>query len=308
MRRPWQSFDVFQQFHTIQVDSCDVDPVYPVLSRVLTGATAEQRMWAALLHVAYYDLGSALAVYAACPTPRVPPEALLRLPCGTERRAHRDPRVLARHLAALTDLYHLHGGLTQWLGDVLHGGYPAANATLMSVWGNGRWASYKSCELLAHVMHAAEPAWAGIIPTDMGHANSSGPRHGLELLLLDLPTGNTPTAIAYLDAVSADLCADLSASGADGTVCTVETSLCDFHGLANGRYYPGHDIDQMQTQLDRTRSDLTDAAFGARIATLPHTYLGELNGWHGVETKRLRRHYLTTGTLTTRHAYEKSTR
>ena len=34
----------------------------------------------------------------------------------------------------------------------------------------------------------------------------------------------------------------------------VETILCDFHALAEGRYYVGHDIDQMQEQLDRARA------------------------------------------------------
>jgi amino acid-DNA transferase-like protein len=304
LRRPWVGFDAFHAFHEMQLNSWDVDPVYPVLKHILAGASPAQRIWAGLLHVAYYDLGSALAVYAACPTPQVPPAAMLKYPCGTERRAHRDPRVLARHLAALTDLHRLHGGLYNWLAEAVPYGYQGAAQTLTSVWGNGRWATYKACELLAHLMTPVKPAWRAFLPTDMGHANSSGPRHGLELLLPGQPTGNTAAAIDHLDAVSLDLCADLADHGTPAPPPTVETSLCDYHALTTGRYYPGHDIDQMQTQLDRTPSALTAAAYTARAATIPKTYLGEVNGWHGTDPL-LRREYARTGILTTRmeHAH-----
>lgn len=303
MRRAWQLMPTFTAFHAEQLTSWDIDPVYPVLRHVLTHGSWDtaQRVWAGLLHVAYYDLGSALKVFAHHPTPELPHESLLRIPCGTERRAHRDPRVLARHLAALTDLARLHGGLDTWLRDsIADGGYPAATATLMSVWGNGRWATYKSCELLAHLLGDVDPWWLTLMPTDMGHAHSSGPRHGLELLLPgQLPSGNDAASVAYLDAVSADLAADLAAAGYPTPIAMVETSLCDFHSLVGGRYYTGHDIDQMQLQLDRTGSTLTPAAFNARAATLPVAYLGEHHGWTGPEPA-LRRHYAVTGDLVTR--------
>jgi hypothetical protein len=67
---------------------------------------------------------------------------------------------------------------------------------------------------------------------------------------------------------------------------TAETSLCDFYAMTRGRYYVGIDIDEMQEQLLRVPSDLTKWAFKARYESLPHDYLGELNGWEGIDKAR----------------------
>ena len=120
----------------------------------------------------------------------------------------------------------------------------------------------------------------------MGNANSSGPRKGLGLFFPGLPQGNSPTEIQYLDKLSEQVVENLQGKVSQVSMETAETSLCDFYALNKGRYYVGIDIDEMQEQLLRVPSDLTPLAFKARYETLPHEYLGELNGWEGIDKKR----------------------
>lgn len=290
-------FADFRRFHGLAIASGDNDPVYPVLKTLVAtqDLTEDQAVWLSMLHVAYYDLGSALRVFEAYPEP-YPVDAMtaLGLPCATERRGHRDWRKLRLHLAAIAARAEAEGGLARFYRNA---GADNANAATAMIWGNGRWAAYKTTELLSAVMVDHDPWWGRLEPKDMGHAHSSGPRQGMRLLFDgDLPTGNGAAAVAVLDAISSALVIRLAAEGFTASQATVETSLCDFHSLVEGRYYVGHDIDQMQEQLDRTTSGLTDAAYHARHVALPHHYLGECGGWTGVDRSR-RRHYNLTGDI-----------
>ncbi|WP_144312100.1 ADDT family thymidine hypermodification transferase [Actinopolyspora erythraea] len=308
---PWTDLiEDYEAFHEHATATGDFDPVYPVLAQIAddNGWGVEHTLWACLVYVAYYDLGSALRVVAEAPEPTIPRGELLRLPCATERRAHRDPRQLARHLTGVVEAANHHGGLLAWLTDGIRDveawqRYPAAFAHLQTLHGNGRWAAYKTCELLAFVLAPFGAGFADLCPTDMGHAHSSGPRQGLALLHPDLPQGNSRGEVAALNEISARLVAQLGRAGLWAPISVVETTLCDFHALAAGRYYVGHDIDQMQGQLTRTPSALTEAAFAAREAVLPPCYLGELCGWQGVDKAR-RGVYASDGRLLLRGSGE----
>lgn len=286
----------YRRWHHLQTATADLDPVYPVLSHLAhhQGLDTEHTVRLVFTHVAYYHLGSALHAWhtSGGDFTRMPAPA----PTGTERRGHRSPTKLRAHLDHLAHLTATEGGLAPWLERTTHGLDPvnawraATDHCLMRIHGNGRWASYKTAEMLADV------AGLPLAAPDMGHAHSSGPRHGLALLhpRLASAAGNDPTTIATLDAVSARLAASLGAP-----VEKAETSLCDFHSLVNGSYYLGHDIDQMLGQLHQVPSPLTGPTLDARAATLPHPYLGELHGWDGVD--RARKHaYRTTGRILTR--------
>lgn len=281
----------YRTFHQLQLSTGDIDPTYPVLDHLATqwGLNREERTRLVFTHVAYYNLGSALSAWNTSEGDftRMP----TNLPTGTERRAHRDQTKLRRHLDHLDTIATTEGGLEPWITRALAPGSPTtswtqvSNTCLMRVIGNGRWASYKTAEMLNDVAHIPLAA------PDMGHAHSTGPRHGLTLLYPALATleGNTPTTIARLDSVSHTLAASLQTP-----VEKAETSLCDFHALTRGGYYPGHDIDHMLHQLTRTPSPLTNHALKARAATLPTPYLGELHDWNGVEKNR-KIHYARTG-------------
>ena len=259
---------------------------------------ADTGVWLTFLHVAYYNIGSALQVFALHKDPTQPGSDLLKLPCATERRAHRLPTKLARHLQELANISLYHGGLHAWMHRHIVWGDPVASWHAMSrelqtVYGNGRWAAYKTCEMLWKVngFNLAAP--------DMGHANSTGPRHGMALLYQNLPQDNSQSTIRLLDGLSLDVINNLEQRNVKATIETAETSLCDFHALVDGRYYVGHDIDGMQQQLITTPSNLTARAFAARRKTIPNEYLGELGGWVGVQADR-KRIYRDTGQIITR--------
>ena len=84
-------------FHKEQMRSWDIDPVYPVLKHIIKDVEPESGLWLTFLHVAYYNIGSALAVWHRYPMPTLPEDDFLKYPCGTERRAHRSPEKLKKH-------------------------------------------------------------------------------------------------------------------------------------------------------------------------------------------------------------------
>lgn len=278
-------FELYARWHLLQRATQDIDPVYPVMREYLVerGAADDQMAWLIFLHVAYYHIGSALFVFSDNPNPHVPSWQRFHLPTATERRGHRDPDKLAEHFHSLFDLFDLFGGpyaalcAPTWTEQI---------DRLLTVYGNGRWAAYKTAEMAQKVL--GRPIW----PTDAQHADSSGPRKGLADILGPQPSGNSAPVIEELDRRTTRLAHDL----AEKDIGYVETSLCDFHSLLTGHYYLGHDIDQMQAQLYAVPSEETLPIFAARRETLPKEYLGEFNGWIGPDADR-KRAFLRTGEI-----------
>lgn len=304
-------WDDYARFHALAIETGDVDPVYPLLKALAPSYGPQGMAWLSFLHVAYYDLGSAIRAYHTLGLRRPSQGALeqvLRLRCGTERRGHRSPRQLHAHLCALFDLGEHYGdhymavrvissrsGIAPRYGDLLGG--------MLSIRGNGRWAAYKTCELMSHSLqqYLGTDALA-LEPTNMGMRYSSGPRHGLHLLDPSLPTNESVLAIRRLDAAAVRLVEDLTRSFIPASMATAETTLCDFHSLVKGRYYVGHDIDQMRLQLRRAMYDdptgpafeALEQAYHAAAECFPPAYWGH-------EPDRVRRsHYARTGEILTR--------
>lgn len=287
---PTRRLGDYTRWHRLQVATGDIDPVYPVLRELVraVGLERDGAAWLVLLHVTYYHLGSALAAFAARPTPGPPARRLLRLPTGVERRGHRDQRQMERHWHGLLELFAIHGGPYGWL-TAAGNDWNQLNAHIARAVGNGRWAAYKTAELAQKVLGVST------VVADAGHRNSSGPRHGLDLLYPGLPRGNAQADIAVLDGVTSELAGRLG----EVDIGQVETSLCDFASLVKGGYYLGHDIDAMQAQLMAVPSALTGEAFTARARTLPGAYLGEHRGREGVDRAR-KRIYLERGVIAVR--------
>jgi hypothetical protein len=290
----------YRRFHQLALSTRDVDPVYPVYRALAgqLGLTDAERAWLVFCHVAYYHAGSALAAFAATRTVSEATMAPMDLPVGTERRAHWTRPRLAAHLAGLQRAARPFGGdLHAWAMAAMNPdpcrAWATLTADLMELDGNGRWASFKTAEMLAEVCDVPVEA------PDMGHAWSTGPRHGLALLFPGLPAGNGATTVAELDVISARLVDDLHAAGLEASMATAETTLCDFHALHAGRYYTGHDIDLMQAQVRAVRPGLAGQLWNARAAALPAAYLGELGGWTGPDAHR-RRFYRDHGLIVTR--------
>lgn len=288
----------FYRFHGIQVRSKDMDPAYPVLrdiSRLCV--SVEERVWLVIVFTAYYHMGSALRAFQETSNPRFAADAALDLPVATERRGHWHRPSLHRHLSAVQEIARTaDGGLSGYFLNGLRGELPEdawrqVQHRASKIPGNGRWASFKTAELVQSVVGLVSSA------PDMQHAHSSGPRRGLGLLYANLPEGNDSGSVSRLDSLSRDLVRDMRSRGVpDVRTETVETSLCDFHSMVKGRYYPGHDIDRMRIQIDAVPSTYTSRAYEARLRTLPRAYLGETGGWDGVSRERMIC-YRTTGDI-----------
>jgi hypothetical protein len=286
----------YTEFHRLMSNTRDMDPVYPVYRELADELhlTSAQRVWLVLAHVAYYHAGSALAAFSGTNGLWDAGTARLDLPCATERRGHRSAAALSAHLNDLARRANEIMGWYQRAAERPENGWNYLTGMLATVHGNGRWAAYKTAEMFQQVCRLPIEA------PDMDHASSSGPRKGLALLYEDdLPQGSDWASVHHLDSLSREVVAHLSRLNGNATVETAETSLCDFHSLATGRYYVGHDIDVMQEQLNAVPSSLTGDAFAARLEALPFMYLGEMNGRSTVDRAR-RRTYLDTGKIVKR--------
>jgi hypothetical protein len=272
--------DDFARFARYQVQSGDIDPVYPVLGEISTRVCEDEteRLELVLLYVAYYNLASALTAWLdGYRFDRELTDDEARYPTGVERRAHRDVRQFRAHLVDLRQIKSRFGsgreGLEPQVEEPLLR-WQAIQQRLETVHGNGRWAGYKTGEILDTVLE-----WS-CAPPDAGHANSTGPRHGLTLLFPSTGAlvGNGRETIAELDAVTDDLCQRL-----DLPVAQVETALCDFKSTMAGAYYVGHDIDLMFEQTNRVAQPVVrNLIMDARSQAFDHRWLGEFSGWDGV--------------------------
>lgn len=285
------------------IASSDVDPIYPVLKELHTARDLDEdeALWHSFLYVAWYHMPVGHAVYDLAPNPcKLSSKSMMRVgahmwPTGIERRSNRGGKVF-QHIEAFckatTD-----STLSEWFREGFfiaptlldrHANWHVVNERLQSIWGNGRWAAYKHCEVLRRVHNLSVEA------PDMGHRFSSGPRKGLAELYGPLE-GQSEAIVAVLDAQGRDLQERLLGRGVEVDVEELETILCNFHSMLKGRYYVGHDIDEMQEQIDQAHErgiisdSQRDELYGAREANLPTWYLGEHNGWHGIQKRRMTR-------------------
>lgn len=249
------------------IRSGDIDPAYPVLKSLYNQMelTEEQRLWFTFLYVAYYNIASALLVFSIHPRPEPLRPFLAALPIQTERRGLRGGKIM-RHVADYVS--NRDPGLysTAELGSF--------RKLAEQVWGCGPWASFKWAEILKTVHRYPFEFQAGDCIT------GSGPMKGLELLY----GPGASLAKSYFD---------LQRRLGWIPVEQVETALCDFHAMYQGKYYIGHDIDSMQHDIETSplaeklgRLPEYQVLYKARKASLDNVYVGELHTWAGVDRDR----------------------
>jgi hypothetical protein len=283
----------------------DIDPVYPVLKALNEQEPAEDALWRTFCYVALYHLGASEVLFYATAGLRTAPQLDTELVhdlaprAGIERRGLRTGAFLEAHLRAILANRERFGTFEGWLttgqGDEPRERWRETARRLEAVAHNGRWASYKTCDILVETH-----GWPMEAP-DAGHRFSSGPREGLAKLVEDgildaeLPphTDQSEGALALLDRATERVQRDLWAEGIPAKVSEVETLLCNWKSLRQRRYYVGHDTDEMLERVlwlhDRGEMLLYRRLLNARRAALPVETLGEVQGWAGIRKELMGR-------------------
>lgn len=267
---------VFCKFSTAHVSSKDIDPAYPMLKDVYDklGLSLDDRVWRTVLYVTFYSLGSAEIAWERYPTApdRVEPFAL---PTGVERRGMRgQPDRVAGHLNCVLDAAQSCGGIGRWAENQAREGgtrgWDDTRQEFESLEQCGPWASYKWADLMKHTLgFEIEASDIGV----GGRGKKAGPIPGMVWL-----TGMDWKQCAHdvgRQKQLLEICRDKGVpfAGLD----QLETSLCDVNSMIKGRYYVGHDIDLMMTQLQTA----TPMFWESRSRVFEPQWLGEKRGWFG---------------------------
>jgi hypothetical protein len=291
----------FKQYCRIQLSNNDLDPEYLILDAWLMGWPLENKLWAVLLHMAYCQIISFVVAWELGYTwPHLLGPEAANLPINVERRGFRGGgNRINKYIQEIVDIVQHHGSLEQYFtagfGDDPYTNWALLSERVRMIWGNGRWATYKICEIMMNV------CWLPVAATDMDMANSSGPRQGLALLFPEI-TGNSKQNIFQLDWQARFLLALLAREGFSMKIDQLETMLCEFHGMTVGRYYPGHDIDLLQEQIEQQPLLLEkhkQRLYDMRHQLFPEVYLGEVYGWSGIDPAR-KKYYQTYGRIPVR--------
>lgn len=258
----------FVTFCEMQLLTNDYDAHLPFLEHLARDLPLEEALWMGLLYMAFYTEGS---MWVAFQDPEVrvrkkmPP---LDLPITVQRRNLYGGKI-RKHLDGLMAV----PSLTEWVGAAEDWGQLLA--VVGSVWGNGRWASYTTSELLAFM------AKLPIEPSTFEILGSSGPRQGLRALGLDESEYGAKMALGWLEDSGVRV----------GKMSVLESLLCDWAGMCKGTFYAGRNIDRQQGRIldvERRLGRRLGVLWEARRAVYPKWSLGELGGWEGIDRQRLR--------------------
>ena len=265
-----KNFKMFVKFCAMQLETGDYDAHIPFLMELKKRLrlSKEHSVWLGFLYMAYYTEGSAYVAFSdkqVRDRVKLPPSDL---PITTQRRNLYGGRI-TRHLEELHEIPKLH----KWLS--VSDSWSSLLDRVGSVYGNGRWANYTTSELISHLGEL------GIEPDTYEILQSSGPRKGL--VALDLQ----PTDSA------AKLVADkLAIQGIEIPASVLESLLCDWAGMNKGTFYAGRNIDRQQGRILQVEEKLgvkLDLLWFIRRKVFPAYSLGELNGWEGIDKKRLKK-------------------
>ena len=275
-KRLFKDFCVFSKY---QLESKDIDPVYPVLRRYyrLRGLTGEQKLWFTELYVTFYDLGSAQKVFDKylCMAEIEDP---LTYSTGIERRGFRGNGLATEHLNSFVAAVRRYGKILSWVKSGMNSSsreesWRKMRDSYQHLRYCGPWSSYKWADLLKNV-HGFK-----LTANDIGvggNSETAGPIPGMVLLTEENWKRCATDVALQKDLLSRSVDAGVAFSGLD----QLETCLCDFNSLVKGSYYSGHDIDIQQVQLP------DDPVWQeARAAEIPAQTRGEIGGWIGVRKK-----------------------
>ncbi len=272
----------FAKFGRALILSGDMDPQFLILKHVYKELELDRNtaLWFTCVYLLYYHLGSAVQAWERYPEPDIIRKKDWNndLPYFKQRRCFRGNNHARNQINTLLKVSD--GDLAGWgddlVGDGGEDGWARVREAASELPYHGPWSSYKFCDMMKFVH--LYPITAPDIGTKPGA--TAGPIAGLNTL-----TGLGWDKCANDTKLHRDLlkmAIDLGApiNGLD----VLESTLCDWQSLTNGRYYIGHDIDRDQAQLvlDPKRNSVLDILWKARHHIFDERLLGEISGWSKV--------------------------
>ncbi len=280
----------FARFGRAMILSGDIDPQFPILKQLYRTLDLDRNtaLWWTCIYLLYYHLGSAVQAWRQYPKPDTirKREWNHDLPYFKQRRCFRGNEHARNQINTLVRLSD--GDLAAWVdnlvGDGGEEGWTRVREAVSEIPYHGPWSSYKFCDMMKFVH--LYPITAPDIGTKPGA--TAGPIAGLNSL-----TGLDWKKCANDDQLHRDLLQMVIDLGTPvNGLDQLESMLCDWQSLINGRYYLGHDIDrdQAQLELERRRNRLLDILWEARYLIFDKRLLGEIGGW-AVPRSRLKSVY-----------------
>lgn len=232
------NYDKFLYFTKLQLETGDYDAHIPFFKRLLGDQIGtEKACELGFLYMAYYNEASAWCVHNG---------GKCEYPIEQQRRNLYGGRIYP-HLEDLA-------ARVPWLERLRKlDNWSSLLECIGAVYGNGRWASYTTAELLMHL------AQLTVRPDSFEILESSGPRGGLEDLGLDV---SEASARLVHDALISDGCV-LNYS-------QLESILCDWHGMCKGTFYAGRNIDRQQGRILKVAGllEIEEVFVDSRLAPL----------------------------------------
>lgn len=269
-------FSDFCEFSNKQLESKDIDPMYPVLESVFKQRDydEETKLWYLYLYTTFYHVGSAEEVFNKYPKKTIiDSKNEIYHVTGIERRGFRGN---LKWIDTINELER-YDSMIDFVSVTKRGGmlgWKEMRMRYQEIKNNGPWASYKFADLLAHVMNYSIQA------DDIGNNKSV-------LGCAEVLTGVNSKIVEKSGQLQNDLYDECIKSGVQFTgLDQLETCLCDFHTILDGRYYVGNDIDMNMKQIP----DLPEF-WKARQEVFDSKFLGENHNWVG-ERKDKKKQYV----------------
>lgn len=275
----------FAMFGRAMILSGDIDPQFPILRHMYEYLELDRNtaLWWTCIYLLYYHLGSAVQAWKRYPKPDI----ILKkdwssdLPYFKQRRCFRGNKHARNQINTLVSLSD--GDLVTWIDNLVstnrEKSWTRIREAVSELPYHGPWSSYKFCDMMKFVH--SYPITAPDIGTKPGA--TAGPIAGLNTL-----TGlgwNRCAGDSQLHRDLLQMVIDLGApvNGLD----QLESMLCDWQSLNNGRYYLIHDIDRDLAQLETVgKSDrYAKILYETRYQIFDKRFLGELNNWKGVRSE-----------------------
>lgn len=262
------NFNEFLKFSRLQYELDDHFPHVKLFKGVADHLNLDdrQRLWLAMLYMGFYQDGSAWEAYTQISGQIVEPP--YNLPISYQRRNLFGGRIQQHFKSVIALFNNVFVNINTWACLI---------KSLTRFYGNGRWASFTTGEMLVNM---GISSLAAAVPTSYEIDNSSGPAEGLRFL--GLP--ETEQAADYVSNL-------LSREGVTAPPQIVESFLCNWSRMCKGDFYVGYNYDRQQSRIRKVEKLLGkkyNLLWEVRSKVFDLKTLGECNNREGVDKQRIK--------------------